>query len=165
MQLRAVENPAVPTTNPLDNYISIIHQMLGPDQGRGPIHVDLPDYVSDLPDRLDAGDLEYLESKGALCLPTARFRTELLNSYILWVHPQVPILDLEELLLSIADNNGVNRISLVLFHAVMFAAAGFIDIAHIRDEGYPTREVAREVLFRRAKVLFTCASCVQKAID
>ncbi|KAL4897845.1 hypothetical protein BDV59DRAFT_190652 [Aspergillus ambiguus] len=151
---RAAENPAVPTTNPLDNYISIAYQLLGPDHGDGPLEVDLPNYVSELPARLDASDLEYLEGKGALCLPTARFRTELLKSYVLWVHPQVPILNLEEILLAIANNDGVNRIGLVLFHAVMFAASGFVDLAHIHDEGYPSREAARAVLFRRAKVLF-----------
>lgn len=139
-------------TDPLDNYISIVHQLLGPEPLKPPISIDIPDYVSGLPNRLDLGDLEYLENKGALCLPTAQFRKELLRSYILWVHPQVPVLDLETFLRTIAVNDGDRSISLLLFHAVMFAASAFVDISHIHNEGYTSRKAARDVLFRRVKV-------------
>lgn len=104
------------------------------------------------PTRLDSEDLDYLECKGALWLPSARFRTELLKSYIEWVHPQVPVLDLDVFLCTIAENDSENSISLLLFHAAMFAASAFVDIVHIRNEGYASRKAAREVLFRRAKV-------------
>ncbi|KAJ5515021.1 hypothetical protein N7463_004573 [Penicillium fimorum] len=35
----------------------------------------------------------------------------------------------------------------------MFAASAFVDISHIQNEGYLSRKVARDVLFRRVKVL------------
>lgn len=111
-----------------------------------------PDYVTKLPDRLGADDVAYVEAKGALCLPTARFRTELLKGYILWVHPEVPVLDLDLFLRAIASNDGINPINLLLFHAVMFAGAAFVDMSHIHEEEYTTREGAREILFQRAKV-------------
>lgn len=142
----------VSTTDPLDNYLSIIDRFLGPQHNLGLQMTNTPDYVTKLPDRLAAEDVEYIETKGSLCLPTARFRTELLNSYILWVHPEVPVLDLDLFLRAIADNNGTNPISLLLFHAVMFAGAAFVDMSHIHQEGYTTREAAREILFQRAKV-------------
>lgn len=142
----------VSTTDPLDNYLSIIDRFLGPHHSPGPQMTNTPDYVTKLPNRLAAEDVEYIETKGALCLPTARFRTELLKSYILWVHPEVPVLDLDLFLRAIADNNGTNPISLLLFHAVMFAGAAFVDMSHIHQEGYTTREAARRILFQRAKV-------------
>ncbi|KAJ5921059.1 fungal-specific transcription factor domain-containing protein [Penicillium verhagenii] len=63
------------------------------------------------------------------------------------------MIDLEEFLRSIADNDGKNGISLFLFHTVMFAASAFVDISHIQNEGYASRNEARHTLFRRAKVL------------
>jgi hypothetical protein len=147
-------SPAVSSTAPLDNYHAIIHQLLGPRGELEPRKVQIPDYVMALPDRLDAADLQYLEAKGALCVPTARFRTELLKSYILWVHPQVPVLDLEPFLTAITENDGSNTISLLLFHAVMFAGAAFVDISYINQEGYTSRAAARDILFQRAKASF-----------
>ncbi|KAJ5685519.1 hypothetical protein N7536_008138 [Penicillium majusculum] len=143
----------LPATDPLENYVTIMHQLLGPQAPDRPPLNNTPRYVSELPTRLEVSDLDYLESKGALCLPTAPFRKQLLKSYILWVHPQVPVLDLDKFLHSIAANDGKTRISLLLFHAVMFAASAFVDISHIQEEGYMSRKVAREVLFRRVKVL------------
>ncbi|KAJ5360472.1 hypothetical protein N7517_009663 [Penicillium concentricum] len=129
-----------------------MHQLLGPKApDRAPLD-NTPRYVSELPTSLEVSDLDYLESKGAMCLPTAPFRKQLLKSYILWVHPQVPVLDLDGFLRSIAANDGKTRISLLLFHAVMFAASAFVDISHIQNEGYLSRQVARDVLFRRVKV-------------
>lgn len=142
----------VSTTDPLDNYLSIIDRFLGPHHSPGLQVKSTPDYVTKLPDRLAVEDVEYIERKGALCLPTARFRTELLKSYLLWVHPEVPVLDLDLFLRAIADNDGTNPISLLLFHAVMFAGVAFVDTSHIHQEGYTTREAAREILFQRAKV-------------
>lgn len=144
--------PAVPAADPLENYISIAHQLLGPPSPSPSISINVPNYVSGLPNRLEPGDLEYLEKKGALCLPTIRFRTELLKSYILWVHPQVPVLDLDVFLRIIAENDGSNSISLLLFHAVMFVASAFVDISHIHNEGYTSRKEARSTFFRRVKV-------------
>lgn len=135
----------------LENYVSIMHQLLGPEPVDRPF-VNTPRYVSELPSRLEVSDLVYLENKGAFCLPTAPFRKQLLKSYVLWVHPQVPVLDLENFLSAIAANDGQTRISLLLFHAVMFAASAFVDISHIQTEGYMSRKIVRDVLFRRVKV-------------
>ncbi|KAJ5823877.1 hypothetical protein N7447_006217, partial [Penicillium robsamsonii] len=149
---RARITAEVPATDPLENYVSIMHQLLGPEPPDRPPLDNTPRYVSELPTRLEMSDLDYVESKGAMCLPTAPFRKQLLKSYVLWVHPQVPVLDLDKFLHSIAANDGKTRISLLLFHAVMFAASAFVDISHIQNEGYLSRKVARDVLFRRVKV-------------
>ncbi|KAL4876839.1 fungal-specific transcription factor domain-containing protein [Aspergillus karnatakaensis] len=153
----AVSSPDVAATEPLDNYVSIVQQLLGPGQEteeiESPSRPPLPQYVAALPDWLDDADLQLLQAKGALSLPTTRFRTQLLNSYILWVHPHVPVLDLEPFLRAIIDADGSNTISLLLFHAVMFAGAAFVDISHIHDEGYTSRKAGREALFNRAKAL------------
>ncbi|PLB50094.1 hypothetical protein P170DRAFT_473670 [Aspergillus steynii IBT 23096] len=139
--------PAVAATAPLDNYLSIVDEFLGPTRTR------VPKYVAELPNRLGRDDLDYLERKGALSLPSDQLRAELLKSYILWVHPQVPVLDPEAFLCAITGTRTDSGISLLLFQAVMFAAAAFVDISHLRNAGYSSRKAARDTLFRRVKTL------------
>ncbi|KAI9372228.1 hypothetical protein BJX61DRAFT_553085 [Aspergillus egyptiacus] len=86
----------------------------------------IPDYITGLPEPIDAADTPYIE---------------------------VPVLDLERFLKAMADNDGGDPISLLLFHAVMFAGAAFVDISHIYQEGYTPRKAARDILYRRAKIL------------
>ncbi|GFF55535.1 hypothetical protein IFM58399_10097 [Aspergillus lentulus] len=145
-------NPAVPSTIPLDYHISIINQLFGPGSADPPA-AHLPSYLAGLPDRLHRDDVEYLRRSGALDLPSDTLRNELLKSYLLWVHPHMPILGLHEFLSAVADSSGFPRIGLLLFHAVLFAASAFVDVCHIRAEGYPSRSVFRESLSRKVKVL------------
>jgi hypothetical protein len=49
-------SPGVLATAPLDNYHVIIHQLLGPQSQVKPRKVQIPNYVTALPDRLDAVD-------------------------------------------------------------------------------------------------------------
>ncbi|KAF4231752.1 hypothetical protein CNMCM6805_010341 [Aspergillus fumigatiaffinis] len=145
-------NPAVLSTIPLDYHISIINQLFGPGSADPPA-VHFPSYLAGLPDRLHTDDVEYLRRSGALDLPRDTLRNELLKSYLLWIHPHMPILGLHEFLSAVAGNNGSHRIGLLLFHAVLFAASAFVDVCHIRAEGYPSRSVFRESLSRKVKVL------------
>ncbi|KAL2812764.1 hypothetical protein BJX63DRAFT_421631 [Aspergillus granulosus] len=131
-QKKSRSNPGVSATAPPDNYHAIIHQLLGPRGEVEPHKVQIPDYITSLPDRLDAADLQYLEAKGALC---------------------VPVLDLDPFLRAISENNGSNTISLLLFHAVMFAGAAFVDSSYINPEGYTSPAAARAILFQQTKVL------------
>ncbi len=101
---------------------------------------------------MEKGDWEYLERKGVFDLPTERFRTHLLNSYILWVHPHVPVLDLSVFVGSIAANDGINRVSLLLLHSVFLVAIPFVDITHILQEGYSSRKEACNIFYCRVKV-------------
>jgi hypothetical protein len=112
----------------------------------------LPDYIRGLPPRLQHEDIDYLAAKGALTLPDVELRNELLKSYIHYVHPYMPLLDLDEFLQTIARNDGIHRMSLLLFQAVMFAGTAFVDMEHLRNAGYPNRKLARKVFFQRARV-------------
>lgn len=149
-------NPAVLSTIPLDYHISIINQLFGPGSAAPPA-VRLPSYLVGLPDRLHSDDIEYLRCSGALDLPSETLRNELLKSYLLWVHPHMPILGMHEFLSAVAGDNESHRISLLLFHAVLFAASAFVDECHIRAEGYPSRSVFRESISCKVKVHFAPA--------
>lgn len=74
-----------------------------------------------------------------------------LETYFEWAHSQVPVLDLDVFSYTISEDGGENSVSLLLYNAVMFAASVFVDFAYLHNEGYTSREAAREVLFRQAK--------------
>jgi hypothetical protein len=55
---------------------------------------------------------------------------------------------------TIVENDGIHRLSLLLFQAVMFAGTAFIDLKHLQAAGYPNRKAARKVFFQRARLLY-----------
>lgn len=148
-------NPAVPATLPLSNVTSQIQQLLDPTYGAPPSGGDsLPDYIRALPPRLQKEDIDYLAMKGALTVPDVGLRNELIKSYIHYVHTYMPLLDLEDFLQVIAMNDGVHRMSLLLFQAVMFAGTAFVDLKHLRAAGYHSRKSARKIFFQRTRLLY-----------
>lgn len=114
----------------------------------------LPDYIRGLPPRLQKEDVDYLMTKGALTIPDITLRNELLKSYLHYVHPYMPILEMEEFLQIIAANDGVHCLSLLLFQAVMFAGTAFVDVKYLKAAGYRTRKAARKLFFQRTRLLY-----------
>ncbi|RAK74162.1 putative C6 transcription factor (Ctf1B) [Aspergillus fijiensis CBS 313.89] len=152
---RVALNPAVPATLPLHHVTSQIQQMLDPSFASARTGgVALPDYIRGLPPRLQKEDIEYLYQKGALTVPDVGLRNELLKSYIHYVHTYMPLLDLEDFLQTIVQNDGIRRMSLLLFQAVMFAGTAFISLKHLHAAGYPSRKAARKAFFQRARLLY-----------
>ncbi|CAK47094.1 transcriptional regulator family: Fungal Specific TF [Aspergillus niger] len=152
---RMAPNPAVPATLPLHHVTSQIQQLLDPSFANARSGgVVLPDYIRGLPPRLQKEDIDYLSMKGALTVPDVGLRNELLKSYIHYVHTYMPLLDLEDFLQTIVQNDGIRRMSLLLFQAVMFAGTAFIDLKHLHAAGYPTRKAARKAFFQRARLLY-----------
>lgn len=148
-------NPAVPATMPLANATLQIQQLLDPSFGSScSTGGFLPDYIRGLPARLQKDDIDYLTVKGALTIPDVTLRNELLKAYIHYVHTYMPLLDLEEFLQTIVQNDGIHRISLLLFQAVMFAGMAFVDMKHLQAAGYQTRKAARKIFFQRARLLY-----------
>lgn len=140
---------------PLENATLQIQQLLDPSFGNSrPAGGFLPDYIRGLPARLQKDDIDYLAVKGALTIPDVTLRNELLKAYIHYVHNYMPLLDLEEFLQTIAHNDGIHRISLLLFQAVMFAGMAFVDMKHLQAAGYQTRKAARKIFFQRARLLY-----------
>lgn len=116
------------------------------------IKVALPNFVHPLPPSISSVDVVYLKRKGALTAPSTKLRNDLLKCYVEFVHPFMPVVDLQDLLLPVVRDDGENRMSLLLFQAVMYSAAAFADIQLLKHEGYETRKIARNALFHKAKV-------------
>lgn len=125
------------------------------------------DIFEKFPPHLEAADLAYLHSHDALNIPTECFQIALLGGFVDFVYPRMPILDLEEFLSIVKNSNGVvgrggranglasfstKKLSLLLFQAILFTGVEFVSTKTLSEEGFETREVAREALFNRVRV-------------
>ncbi|OLN82116.1 Cutinase transcription factor 1 beta 2 [Colletotrichum chlorophyti] len=118
-------------------------------------HGQLPAFVKPLPAKIAQEDVTYLHSKGALTLPALPLQNALLQAYVEYVHPYMPLLELYEFLAIINDQDGLcGQTSLFLYQAVMFAATAFVDMKVLREAGYPTRKAARKAFFQKTRLLY-----------
>jgi hypothetical protein len=112
----------------------------------------LPSYITPFRETLDPGILSFLHWRGALSVPQGAFRESLLRAYICYVHPYLPLLDLEEFLSAIEDDGKSRTVSLTLFQAVMFAGSTFVDMDVLEREGFKSHEQARRKFYCKVRV-------------
>lgn len=111
----------------------------------------LPAFIRDASAQFDADDIHFLQKKGAFIIPAPELRNELLRCYVHFVHPYLPVVDLDELLSAIERNQPDLTVSLLLFQAVIFASCAFVDMGHLRNNGYDDRRAARRAFFLRVR--------------
>lgn len=113
----------------------------------------LPPWVKPLPDRIGQDEIAYLQHKGALSIPEPALQNALLQAYVEYVHPYMPLLELFDFLNVIHAGHGQDgQISLLLYQAVLFAGSAFVKRSVLNQAGYPVRKVARKMFFQRARV-------------
>lgn len=96
-------------------------------------------------------DVTFLRTKGVFNVPERKLRNVLLRSYVDYVHPFLPVLDLEQYLQAIQTRGRSGKISLLLYHSVMFAAVPFVDNSVLHTTGL-TRKDLQQAYFDRARV-------------
>ncbi|OAL36964.1 hypothetical protein AYO20_03733 [Fonsecaea nubica] len=92
--------------------------------------------------------------KGVFDIPNANCRNELLRSYFLFSYPLLPLLDIGDFLRPMIEDDTGDKVSLVLFHAVMCSGAAHVDMQVLRDLGFKSRKLARSSFFERARLLY-----------
>lgn len=151
---------AVLSTYPLDNLVTEVHRLLGPTWTLPPYNLLLPRYLEQPSAHLQQDDIDFLVRKGAFDVLEHQFAQEFFKAYIRHVHPHVPFLDLDLFStiifnLSSHDQNANykgRKVSLLLFQAVMFSGAFFVDLKYIYAAGFLSRRSALDTLFQRARV-------------
>ncbi|KAH8810792.1 C6 transcription factor [Xylogone sp. PMI_703] len=120
-----------------------------------PSSFPLPSYIKRLPPSLQPEDIQYLWMKGALSLPNILLRDKLIEAFIQHVYPSLPLIDLQQFVRTV-NNSGKDgvSISLILFQAIMFAGAAFVDLSDLQNVGYSTRREARKALYQKARLLY-----------
>ncbi|QGI85730.1 hypothetical protein CEK25_012459 [Fusarium fujikuroi] len=119
-----------------------------------PSIVELEPFLIPLPQRIRTDDIAYLKSRGALTIPPLQIRDALLRSYFTYVHPFMPAIDMDEFLGAIEYGGKNQRISFLLFQAVMFAGAACTPMCYLEKLGFSSRKGAREELFIRVRFLY-----------
>lgn len=148
-------SPGTPSPYPIlqPSPLSVDSHYFSPGPRFPAVVPNIPYFIKPLPPRIGPDETAYLEKKGALTVPTTNLRNELLRSYIEFVHPYMPLIDLYDFLMIIESGNGAQgRISLILYQAVMFAGSAFIDMQHLYNAGYSSRKQARKDFFTKTRV-------------
>lgn len=116
-------------------------------------------FLKPLTPRLGTDEFFFLHRKGVTTVPSEPLRTEILRAYSEYVHPMIPILELEDFL-RIVEGGDTNsgKLSLLLFHAVIFAGSVHVDEAYFTEAGYPSRKEARSTYFAKCRVSRTSVS-------
>jgi len=116
--------------------------------------VHFPAYVRGARLGYDAEDLKFLAARGALTTPETGLRDELIRAFVLYVHPDMPVLDLQDFFDILDQDHGPNQYSLILFQAVMFAGSAFVDMRLLEEIGFQTRRDARQAFYLKVKVSY-----------
>jgi hypothetical protein len=113
----------------------------------------LPAFIHPIPTKIGRDEVRFLDAKGALTLPNPSFQNALLKAYVEFVHPYMPILELNDFLDTIYSADGVfGQVSLLLYQSVMFVASTYVDDKYLKQAGYPNRRTARKTFFHRVRV-------------
>ncbi|KAF2164390.1 hypothetical protein M409DRAFT_25268 [Zasmidium cellare ATCC 36951] len=114
----------------------------------------LPAFITPLSRHISGEDLEYLERKGAFTIPEPDLQIEILRAYLFSVQPFMPILDHRALVRAVITNRQDNRVSLLLFQAVMFAGLHSLQLPVIHRLGFESAKEARSTFFNRVRLLY-----------
>ncbi|KAL3444590.1 fungal-specific transcription factor domain-containing protein [Aspergillus insuetus] len=115
--------------------------------------IPLPTYIRQVPDSIDVDTLDALAAQGAFSLPPANSQLALLRSFVQYVHTDMPLLDLGPLLDGVVFHDG-HQVGLLLFQAIMFAGAIFVDAIYLQLMGFNSRRGALRDMFTRARALY-----------
>jgi hypothetical protein len=142
---------SVPPPRPINPSISPSFRGSCPDSGIGLHSSEAPSFLTPAPSYLSEDDIDYLHRKGALCIPDQELRDALIESYVHFIHPCYPIIDLD-LLEDTLLGNSDERFSFAVFQAIMFAGSAWVDIKLLRKLGFLTRWSARKSFYLKARV-------------
>ncbi|KIW90287.1 uncharacterized protein Z519_08931 [Cladophialophora bantiana CBS 173.52] len=113
----------------------------------------LPDFIEAFPLR-GPGDLEFLRQRAVFALPPQQLQRVIMDRFTEFVHPLLPILDLPTFRSVIFGEKPGQRVSLLLFHAVMFAGVGAVESDIVLRQAYMSKTTARQTFYEKAKTLF-----------
>lgn len=153
-----VAKPDAANSSPSAPYAGLLTPKTRPDnssqQQNTTERAALPAFVMPLSRQIPSEDLDYLIRKGALAMPEPDLQIEILRSYLFSVHPFMPMLDYRTLIHAVLSDGQDERISLLLFQAVMFAGLHSLAPAIVHRLGFESAKQARAVFFSRVRLLY-----------
>lgn len=115
--------------------------------------IPIPAFIKELPSSIPLDDIQYLWTTGALSIPDVAFRNKLIQSFVEHVYPSLPLIHLHEFLRTISnEDQEEEKLSLLLFQAILFAGTMFVDLPSLHAAGYSSRREARRAFHQKVKV-------------
>ncbi|KAJ5273816.1 hypothetical protein N7478_008941 [Penicillium angulare] len=115
----------------------------------------LPGFIQPLPMMMNPTTIEFLYVNGVFTLPNTQLQNILLQTFLECVLPSMPIIEWPAFMNAISNRDTDHgSVSLLLFHAMMASATTFVDIGHLQDAGFSTRQEAQEAFYNKAKLLY-----------
>ncbi|KAL6903299.1 fungal-specific transcription factor domain-containing protein [Trichoderma evansii] len=137
-----------------NRYSTFSNSSKAPGNGTGYNSYDtLPFVATPELGHLSALDVRFMQLNGCFDLPPMPILNELVRMYFLHTHPIVPLLDEGDFWDSFSCSNG-EKISLLLFQAMVFAACAFIPEAVAEAAGFPYPRAAAEAFYKKTKILY-----------
>ncbi|PYH35083.1 fungal specific transcription factor domain-containing protein [Aspergillus neoniger CBS 115656] len=99
-------------------------------------------------------DREELQSSGTLLLPSEDLRGLLLQSYLRWVHPLVPVLEIPNIFQRLLESDDRQFPQPLLYQAVLYAGSSYVDSLELQAAGHPSRDTIGRVIRERARMLY-----------
>lgn len=112
----------------------------------------LPAFIK-MPLLPNPGYVTFLQSQDVFALPPIPIQWELVKSFVEYIYPRMPLLDLESFLncLNCLDGSS-GQINLVLYSAILFAGSTHVDEEVVSRYGYSDRKLLRKELYKRTQV-------------
>lgn len=111
--------------------------------------------------RIPHQDFNFLETQGCMRVPIRPWLDEIVQQYFLHVHPFLPLVhegDFWDLYQHDGEEPTGEKVSLLLFQAMLFASCTFVSESTMKALGYPDIRSMRGTLLRRAKLLYDLGS-------
>jgi len=127
---------------------------LVPDEGQSCDISTLPGYVHWNDGQFSAKQMCDLLTIGATSLPNQQIIHELVQSYLDWVHPQLPLLDLDRFLSTLCGSGRSSpaQVSLLLLNAVLFAGSLYSVDKRLPELGFDKWKDFQDQVHKRARV-------------
>lgn len=105
--------------------------------------------------KLPPENINFLELKKCLRVPSRPYLDEFLQQYFRYVHPFLPLVD-ETAFWEMYHNAEVGpQFPLIVLQAMLFAACSFVSPGTLEELGYASVRSARRALYEQAKWLYT----------
>ncbi|RFU76012.1 fungal specific transcription factor domain-containing [Trichoderma arundinaceum] len=142
------------TKEKLDAYNALADQPSASIEGIGySSHDTLPFIRTPELGHVSALDIRFMQLNGCFDLPPMPILNEFVRMFFLHVHPIVPLFNEGEFWESFSCTNG-EKISLLVFQAIIFAACAFIPGAIAEATGFDCPRAATAAFYKKAKILY-----------
>lgn len=111
----------------------------------GSVDVSLPAFIEPFRSGLDSLSIECLRKHRAFDFPTDTRRIELIRCYLKFLYPILPVVEPTVLVGTIREDPSDEKISLLLFWAILSSAMAYIDLPYLKDCVYSDRHSGRKI--------------------